>query len=607
MRFPRRLIRTLLTGGRPEPLARPQLADGVELLGVYKDSGFKEAPYLARAADGQVVQLTRLLHLVAAACDGSRDVAVIARRVSEQFGRPVSADNVLYLVERKLAPMGLVAGPGGADAPPRAAAPLAFTWRRALLPAPVVNAVAKTFAPLFRPTAVGATLAWLVVLDYWLFTRGSLADGIRQTLTRPALLLAVFGLVVAGTLFHEVGHAAACRYGGATPGAIGGGLYLVWPAFYTDVTDAYRLDRRGRLRTDLGGVYFNAVFALTLAVAYFATGFAPLLFVVFLEHVLAFQQFVPWIRLDGYYVLSDLAGVPDMLSRVKPTLLSLVPGRPLDPRVAELKPWVRKLVVAYVVTVVPALAAAYVLLVIHAPRFLHQAERSWMLEFARAAAAWRAADAAGLTLAVLGIVAVALPVLGLGLIATKTMRVAAILLTRAVGRRPRLRRAALALAVAATFAAGAVSAGLLGAWSDRAAIGAPAKVRSHAAATRAPASRRRASRPKLVRPRRVWPPRPHPTQIVPRATPMRVATIPNNRLRRARPPRPPGTTEAATAATATTSPTTRPTTTETAPATTDVTTTSAPATTADPTVTTTTTTEPLPTSTDAMTSTDEGG
>ena len=43
---------------------------------------------------------------------------------------------------------------------------------------------------------------------------------------------------------------------------MGAGLYLVWPAFYTDVTDSYRLGRGGRLRTDLGGLYFNAIVAV---------------------------------------------------------------------------------------------------------------------------------------------------------------------------------------------------------------------------------------------------------------------------------------------------------------------------------------------------------
>ena len=45
---------------------------------------------------------------------------------------------------------------------------------------------------------------------------------------------------------------------------MGVGIYIVWPAFYTDITDAYRLGKGGRLRADLGGMYFNAIFALAV-------------------------------------------------------------------------------------------------------------------------------------------------------------------------------------------------------------------------------------------------------------------------------------------------------------------------------------------------------
>ena len=99
---------------------------------------------------------------------------------------------------------------------------------------------------------------------------------------------------------------------------MGVGVYLVWPAFYCDVTDAYRLDRRGRLRTDLGGVYFNGIFALLAGAAYFATGQEALLLVAFVQHTIVLQQLLPLLRFDGYYVLSDLTGVPDILSRIKP-------------------------------------------------------------------------------------------------------------------------------------------------------------------------------------------------------------------------------------------------------------------------------------------------
>ena len=51
---------------RPAPRRRggdvPQLATGVDLIGEYEASGYKEAPCLVRRQDGQTIQLTPLLY-----------------------------------------------------------------------------------------------------------------------------------------------------------------------------------------------------------------------------------------------------------------------------------------------------------------------------------------------------------------------------------------------------------------------------------------------------------------------------------------------------------------------------------------------------------------
>ena len=86
-------------------------------------------------------------------------------------------------------------------------------------------------------------LTALVASDAWLFGSGRVGSASRYVVLHPLLLLLVLGLSVASMLFHECGHAAACRYGGARPGVIGMGIYLIWPAFFTNVTDAYRLGR----------------------------------------------------------------------------------------------------------------------------------------------------------------------------------------------------------------------------------------------------------------------------------------------------------------------------------------------------------------------------
>ena len=80
------------------------------------------------------------------------------------------------------------------------------------------------------------------------------------------------------------------------------------------------------------------------------------------------QQLIPVVRFDGYFILSDLAGVPDLFARVGPVLRSLRPGHLPDPRVTELRPRARRFVTAWVVLVVPLLAAAVVWFVWAMPR-----------------------------------------------------------------------------------------------------------------------------------------------------------------------------------------------------------------------------------------------
>ena len=77
-----------VTSGRPAPAPLPagvpgftgvpRLADGVELLGEYQDSGYSQPPSLVRRPDGQVIQMSALLYRVTCRIDGARDPAAIA-------------------------------------------------------------------------------------------------------------------------------------------------------------------------------------------------------------------------------------------------------------------------------------------------------------------------------------------------------------------------------------------------------------------------------------------------------------------------------------------------------------------------------------------------
>jgi putative peptide zinc metalloprotease protein len=395
--------------------APPHLAEGIELIGEYEDSGYKEAPSIARRADGQVIQLPAILYHVAESIDGRRTYGEIAERVTEATGRGLGPEEISYLVDEKLRPLGVVAGADGKSPALKKADPLlALKFRVAIVPERVVHAITSVFYPFFFPPVIAAAVAGLIAFDVWMFFFHGIAQGARTIVYNPILLFMLLGLVVIATALHEIGHATAARYGGAKPGVMGAGIYVVWPAFYTDVTDAYRLNRRGRLRTDLGGIYFNVLFALGTAGVYLLTGFEPLLIVVLVQHFQIIQQLLPFLRLDGYYILSDLTGVPDLFNRIKPTLKSLVPGEK-DESVDELKPWVRAVVIGWVLLLIPVLLLVFGSIVINAPRIFATAYDSFLVHYDKARGAFDNGHTAKGLLAGVQMATLGLPAVGMAL------------------------------------------------------------------------------------------------------------------------------------------------------------------------------------------------
>src|SRR3954452_7746721 len=336
-------------------------ADGVELIGEMVGSGYREPPALARRGDGQTFQLTPLVYLVLATVDGRRSYDEVGERVSAAYGRTVIGDNVRSLVDQQLRPLGLVAREDGSQPEVKKSNPLlALRFKYAVSDPEQTRRLTSPFARLFHPVIVALVMAAFLAVSWWVFFHKGLASATSQAFDKPGLLLLVVAVTILSAGFHEFGHAAGARRGGATPGVMGAGIYLVWPAFYTDVTDSYRLGRGGRVRTDLGGLYFNVLTVLVLAAAYSATGSGLLLLTAFALQMQMLQQLIPVVRFDGYYVVSDVAGVPDLFARVSPVLRSLQPGHPVDPRVTELRPYARRFVAGWVLVVVPLLTGVLI-------------------------------------------------------------------------------------------------------------------------------------------------------------------------------------------------------------------------------------------------------
>lgn len=114
-------------------------------------------------------------------------------------------------------------------------------------------------------------------------------------------------------IFHELGHATASHYYKAKHGGIGFGFYLYFiPVFFADVTDVWRLNRWKRIIVNSAGVYFEIIFCLILSIIGFATKNQVIEVLALVISGKALYNLLPFLRADGYWILSDLFNKPNL-------------------------------------------------------------------------------------------------------------------------------------------------------------------------------------------------------------------------------------------------------------------------------------------------------
>ena len=147
--------------------------------------------------------------------------------------------------------------------------------------------------------------------------RQDFAEELRRMFDPGVWVLLVLMWLVA-KMIHELGHATAARHHGVRVGKIGIMFFLFAPLAYVDVTDAWKLRNRwSRVQIALAGVYLELAVAAIAAWAWWwlPDGYskhlaAQMILVAGPATVLVNAN--PLLRLDGYYVLSDLTEIPNL-------------------------------------------------------------------------------------------------------------------------------------------------------------------------------------------------------------------------------------------------------------------------------------------------------
>jgi putative peptide zinc metalloprotease protein len=181
--------------------------------------------------------------------------------------------------------------------------------------------MAAWLAWLFKPQCVLPIVALFVLVHTMV-----LPDALRSvhgswTVPQTCTLVLLF---LASGLLHECGHIAACRYYRCGHGGIGCGLYLVFPVWYADVTQAWQLQRRQRAVVDLGGLYFQAIFLIAVDVVALVNGNPVAFKLAWLVTFAMLLTLNPVFKFDGYWLLSDLSGLHNLHRQVRQSIATLI-------------------------------------------------------------------------------------------------------------------------------------------------------------------------------------------------------------------------------------------------------------------------------------------
>ncbi len=280
----------------------PQLNSGIEFNKLNKNEYI-----LCNATNRHYLKINKETHNLLNIVDGVKNIEDICKVYNDQFSKKISEQQLEDLLYKKLKKFGILKGFEKEIEPYKKPNYLKLSF--IILNEKKLSKIVKIFYFLFfKKVAITSIILSITIITYLLFTNLELyrSFNLQESLV---YFVSIMGL---SAMFHEIGHATATNYFGAKHGGIGGGFYLFSPVAFADVTDIWRLKKSQRIVVSLSGVYFEMLFCSLLASLGFFIENNTLMIIAISIGLFSFNNLTPFLRNDGYWILSDLIEKPNL-------------------------------------------------------------------------------------------------------------------------------------------------------------------------------------------------------------------------------------------------------------------------------------------------------
>lgn len=208
------------------------------------------------------------------------------------------------------------------------------------------------FQNLFRPAIAYLIIGLILTVHVLFFISFSDQAPLVKIVDDPLSFILSMIIMLFSVIFHEFGHSSACRFHGAKYEEIGFGIYLRFPVFYSNITDAWRLPSNKRVIIDVAGIYFQYIFNLVLITLFLITKQDVLIITIKIICIQTLFSLNPFFRYDGYWIATDLLGIPNLRKKSSEMLTYLTQKYLLNRKVKnpitqKVKPLIRNIFTIY--------------------------------------------------------------------------------------------------------------------------------------------------------------------------------------------------------------------------------------------------------------------
>lgn len=270
-------------------------------------TNYSKTSYIILSNSGRAFRVSEMMHEIILIIDGKKSLDELAHELQEEEDLDISPEILWDLFERELIPRSI----------------LTFNDEKFVLTNETSNRTSEPLRlkifPFKMQLFVSNILSKIVSLPHLLFFLGGffcltiITNNPSQTKNIsytdfPIILI----IALLGVLIHELGHSSAAIRGGIVPGSIGIRFLLFFPTISINVNDGWILNRKNRIELDLGGVGLQSGFGMCLLLI--ANYFHD--YVLFAASSITFSlvclNLIPLPRFDGYWLLADVLGIPNL-------------------------------------------------------------------------------------------------------------------------------------------------------------------------------------------------------------------------------------------------------------------------------------------------------